>query len=263
MIDQRMGRRVPILSPLCNVGNDPEDGSECAPGGKECWERVVDVSPAPSDPPPDVAERVADELDFLALVYRGRYGSRLIEIPQARSIAELFGECEDGENFQHRVAALADLLSRLNPHDALDEEERTDDEGNRLGSLAALERLVQRDYPETIGAVRTLRAIPAARINFPIHSRSDPTSPRSPSQPWCRLSSDGLAACLAAGADRVLDGDPRPSHRNSDFRRPRRRGVTGRRLMGCPVASANRMQLNSVHAPVHARRAHFRHTRHT
>jgi hypothetical protein len=140
----------------------------------ECWERVVDVSPAPSDPPADVAERVADELDFVAIVFRDRYHSRFIEIPQARSIAELFGECEDAENFQHRLAALADLLSRLNPHDALEEEQRTDDDGRRLRSLAALERLVQRDYPEAIGAVRTLRAIQAARTNFPIHSRSDP-----------------------------------------------------------------------------------------
>jgi hypothetical protein len=34
------------------------------------------------------------------------------------------------------------------------------------------ERLMQRDYPEAMGHVQTLRLIPKARIMFPTHSRT-------------------------------------------------------------------------------------------
>jgi hypothetical protein len=125
------------------------------------------------DPPPDIARRAADEIDYFALVYRERYDSRVLTIPQARSISEIFGDAESAEDFQRRVASLADLLTRLDPYDQLDEKMQKNKEGARVGPLVALERLMERDHPEAVEAVRTLRKIPEARNAFPIHSRSE------------------------------------------------------------------------------------------
>jgi hypothetical protein len=164
--------RMPKRDPLCNVGNDPNDGSDCELGGLECARRVVDTTPTLREPPADVAHRAVDEIDYFSLVYRDRYKSRVWSIPQARSIGEFFGDCEDADDFQHRVAALADLLGRLDPYSELDEGDLVDGAGNRVGSLVALERLMERDHPEAVSAVRTLRAISRARNAFPIHTRT-------------------------------------------------------------------------------------------
>lgn len=165
--------RVPALAPLCNLGNDPGTGEGCRPGALACWQRLVETRALRLDPPTDAARRAADEIDFLTLVYRDRYGGRLWTIPQARTISELFGDCESAEDFQRRVAALADLLSQLDPYGQLGEQARVGADGRRVGPLVALERLMQRDHPEAMAAVRRLREIPAARNQFPIHTRNE------------------------------------------------------------------------------------------
>jgi hypothetical protein len=165
--------RVVAERPLCNIGKDPGDGDACHLGGLECARRIVGTGVGFPDPPADVARRAADEIDYFELVYRDHYGSRVWTIPQARSISELFGECETAEDFQRRVAALADLLGRLSPYEQLSDELRVDEQGRRVGSLVALERLVKRDHPQAAQAVRTLRRIPDARNSFPIHTRSE------------------------------------------------------------------------------------------
>jgi len=132
------------------------------------------VEPATELPeiPANVAKLAADEIDYLRLVFRDRYGFDVLTIPQARSIAEMFGECGSEPDFHRRVAALADLLGRFAPWNALADTERVDESGGRVGPLVALERLIQRDYPEAVGHVQTLRLIPKARIMFPTHSRT-------------------------------------------------------------------------------------------
>jgi hypothetical protein len=164
-------KRVAVRA-LCNIGNDPGNGKLCRPGGYECWERHVDVGTALPDPPADVARLAADEIDYFELVYRDRYGSKVWTIPQARSVSELFGDCESADDFSRRLTALADLLDKLDPYDQLPEDEqKTDDK--RVRSLTALRRLMARDYPEAVPAVDRLRRIPDARVQFPTHSRSE------------------------------------------------------------------------------------------
>jgi hypothetical protein len=165
--------RSVVSHPLCNVGNDPNAGAACLIGGLSCARRHVSTGRTMPDPPADVARLAADEADFFTLVYHDRYGSRVWAVPQARTISEFFGDCEGPEDFQRRVAALADFLARLNPYKELEEEERVDRAGKRVGSLVALERLIERDHPEAVPAVKTLRAIAAARNAFPIHTGSD------------------------------------------------------------------------------------------
>jgi hypothetical protein len=165
-------RRVPVRA-LCNVGNDAGDGARCRPDGLDCWRRHVDLGLALPDPPPDVARLAADEIDYFELVYRDRYGSKVWSIPQARSISELFGDCDSAEDFARRLAALADLLGKLDPYEQLSDEEQKGSDGNRVGPLVALRRVMERDHPEAVAAVETLRRIPDARNQFPIHTRSD------------------------------------------------------------------------------------------
>jgi hypothetical protein len=162
-----------VEDPLCSIGLDPHDGLECHLGGLECARRIVSTERAMPEPPADVARRAADEIDFFSLVYRDRYGSRVWSIPQARTISEFFGDCEGPEDFQRQVAALADLLAQLNPYKNLEKNEQLDNAGQRVGSLVALERLMERDHPEAVPAVQTLRRIADARNAFPIHTRSD------------------------------------------------------------------------------------------
>jgi hypothetical protein len=165
--------RSVVSEPLCNIGKKPDTGARCHLGGLDCARRIINTARAIPEPPADVARRAADEADFFTLVYRDRYGSRVWSVPQARTISEFFGDCEGPEDFQRRVAALADFLSRLNPYEELDEAQRVDSAGKRVGPLVALERLMERDHPEAVPAVRTLRAIAAARNAFPIHTGSE------------------------------------------------------------------------------------------
>jgi hypothetical protein len=165
-------KRVAVRA-LCNIGNDPTNGALCRPGGLPCWERRLDVGPSLPDPPADVARLAADEIDYLELVYRDRYGPKVWTIPQARSISELFGDCDSAEDFSRRLAALADLLGKLDPYGELTEEQRNTDDGKRVGPLVALRRVMERDYPEAVSAVERLRRIPDARNQFPAHTRSE------------------------------------------------------------------------------------------
>jgi hypothetical protein len=165
-------RRTPVRA-LCNIGNDAGDGARCRPGGLDCWQRRLDVGPSLPDPPADVARLAADEIDYFELVYRNRYHSKVWSIPQARSISELFGECESAEDFARRLAALADLLGKLDPYGELDEAEQKANDGSRVGPLVALRRVMERDHPEAVAAVETLRRIPDARNQFPMHTRSE------------------------------------------------------------------------------------------
>lgn len=165
--------RERVATAECDIGEDAEDGRECRIGGKPCARRLVAVERAVSAPPADVARRASDEIDYFSLVYRDRYGAKVWSIPQARTISELFGECGGAEDFQRRVASLADLLSQLAPHAQLGAGMDVNSEGQKVGSLVALERLMQRDYPEAVPAVQTLRRIADARNAFPVHTRSE------------------------------------------------------------------------------------------
>ena len=140
--------------------------------GLQCWQRVVGGAPAPNDPPANVADRASDEIDYLQLVYRDRYGTKLLAITHARSIAELFGHCDTEQDFQRRVAVLADLLAQLNPYAPFGDSPPLDERGDRLRPLLTLQRLMERDYPEAIEAVRALARIPRIRQSFPVHSRT-------------------------------------------------------------------------------------------
>jgi hypothetical protein len=156
----------------CDLGHDAGDGARCRVArGMSCWRRHVDAPTLRLAVPPNPAAAVADELDYLRLVFRDRYRVDVLTVPQARSISELFGGCDSEADFHRRVAILGDLIGHLTPHAALSEDERTAD-GRPLPSLLAFERLLDRDYPEVVPAIPPLRLIVRARNTFPIHTNT-------------------------------------------------------------------------------------------
>jgi hypothetical protein len=163
------------------------------------WRRIVETATELPEISANVANLATDEIDYLRLVFCDRYGLDVLTIPQARSISEMFGDCASEPDFHRRVAALADLLGHLAPCDALPDAERVDENGVRVGPPVALQRLIQRDYPEALGHVQTLRLIPKARIMFPTHSRT-----REAIGVMRGLPGDGLAGRMARSAHRLL-----------------------------------------------------------
>jgi hypothetical protein len=161
------------------IAESPEDGVDCRIGGKECWERTLETHiSSPVEPPPDLPRSVADELDYLRLVAKDRLNIKdAAPVPQARSISELFGRCDSAEDFQRRVVTLGDLLNHLNFIRALPLAERKDKDGE-LKPLKALEKLLEKQAPETAGPggpVESLRLIVRVRNTFPVHSRTGET----------------------------------------------------------------------------------------
>ncbi len=166
---------------LCEIGNDAGDGRECRPGGKECWQRTVEPTRQDeSDAVPstaavtqrDLLREVAAEIDHFSAAYRRRYHASVWNIDQARTIVELGGTPTSEESFQRKVQVLGVLLDGLLPHDQLDEAQRVDTAGNRVGGLVALERLLGRDAPEGVEAAQVLRHIRTLRNDFPAHARA-------------------------------------------------------------------------------------------
>ena len=136
---------------FCNLGHDAGNGARCRPGaGMAGWRRIVETATELPETSANVANLATDEIDYLRLVFCDRYGLDVLTIPQARSISEMSGDCASEPDFHRRVAALADLLGHLAPWDALPDAERVDKNGVRVGPLVALERLIQRDYPEAV-----------------------------------------------------------------------------------------------------------------
>jgi hypothetical protein len=168
--------RLISTSPGCMIAESPEDGVDCRIGGKECWERTLETHiSSPIDPPPNLPQSVADELDFLRLVARDRLGiSDAVPVPEARSISGLFDPCDSAEDLQRRVATIGDLLNHLGFIGALSEPEQKDEQGRKRPPLAALEKLLEKQAPEAAGQggpVASLRSIVRIRNTFPVHSQ--------------------------------------------------------------------------------------------
>jgi hypothetical protein len=165
---------------MCELGNEPDDGSDCRPGGKNCWQRIVSVELAVPPfvggsavaPGRDLSRTAVDAIDHLRETYRRRYGADLWLIDQARSIAELSGEAHSEETFHRKVTVLALLLSTVNPQNELDDELRLGANGQAVGGLVVLERLMERDLPDAVRDVRMLRHIAALRNAYPTHLRA-------------------------------------------------------------------------------------------
>lgn len=170
--------RLVVYSPGCLIGNSPGEGHDCRLGGKECWQRRVETNVrALADPPADLPRAITDELDFLQLVARDRLGIKAaVPVRQARTIAQLFGECKSQDDFHRRLAAIGDMISGFGFIDALAAEDQTDETGAKLASLNALDKVleVHAAAPTTRGGpVASLRSIVKARSTWPIHSQDE------------------------------------------------------------------------------------------
>lgn len=177
-----MGSFERVAGPaLCELGNDAADGADCRPGGKVCWQRIVEpMQPVGVAAPAAAAQPAADaelaraaigEIDHFREAYRRVYGVEVWQIDQARSIAELSGAAATEEAFHRKVQVLTLLLSSLRPEGQLDENRRLGSDGQPVRGLVALERLMEQDAPAALPAAETLRHIAALRNDYPTHLR--------------------------------------------------------------------------------------------
>lgn len=156
---------------LCDIGQPDHDIQLCIPGGKECWRQEVVLKGGDAVLPPDLADRLVDELDFINLVFKDRHRNRVINISQARSVADLAGPCENEEAFTHKLAVLGDLMSQFDLTWAFPEGVPRDERGQPLKPIAQLEMFLKEKYPFVVTQViKPLRRINRIRNTYPVHS---------------------------------------------------------------------------------------------
>ncbi len=159
---------------ICEKGVDAGNTSKCVPGGNDCWEFVYEPPELIYEVPLDLPDRVADEMDFINLVFKDVCNKRVVKLSQARSVAGLYGDCKSEEDFMHKVAVISDIISNTSVKSFLSKERISDLETNkRTGSINELEAFLSERFPgfeESI--VLNLRNIQKIRNSFPIHSRS-------------------------------------------------------------------------------------------
>lgn len=155
---------------FCNSG-DGESGADCNPwvGSQACWKRRVSVRRAAGEPPEDIGDRVADEIDFFTVAYGLASGQRKPwPIPQARSTAAFFGRCRDYKDFLLRSATIADLMDKL---EAAATWGKVGDQ-----NLTRFAAFVTETFPAVTDDAERLRSIHALRNLHPIHSQSKETA---------------------------------------------------------------------------------------
>ncbi|MGE5571663.1 MAG: hypothetical protein ACM3ZU_01400 [Bacteroidota bacterium] len=158
----------------CNYGRSLSSPSACIPGQCEAWIQVVTVSPPDEAVPSDIVDRIVDEIDYLNLAFKDRYGARLVQLTQARTIGDL-GICCQGENdFTQLVAVVASLLAGIRvPENLLDDPETVKDKG----SLTRLEAFLGRYHPNYDKTrVQRLKSITRIRNSHPIHPKTEGVS---------------------------------------------------------------------------------------
>ncbi len=109
-----------------------------------------------------------EAIDYLDVVWRLRFGRKLVSLPGAEKTVELASPCATSEEFRSRVSAIADLLSRIDVPDP--------DQGleTREGSLSRLDSFLQTRLDDVASsrvtdAIEILRAVTSIRASSQHH----------------------------------------------------------------------------------------------
>lgn len=172
--DQTGLRKRSLVDAQCNIGSEEfgkpaRDAKLCVPGGRNCWIQTYE----PPEPAPALGAQapqfsVAEAIDQVNAAFRSRYGQKLIVIEEARSIADLAGDCDTDDSLQHKLQVVASLLRDMDLGGLLPREE---EEGSQ-GPIDLLERLAARDFarlPEQ--HLRNLRNINKLAAGYPRHTK--------------------------------------------------------------------------------------------
>jgi len=154
----------------CDVASDHfSEAAQCIPGGANCWVQTYEPEEAQIGVAAQAAQfSVAEAIDQVNAAFRSRYGQKLIVIEEARSIADLAGDCDTDDSLQHKLQVLAGLLEGMQLSGLLTEDEA---EGNQ-GTIDLLERLMARDFatlPQQY--VRNLRNVNKLAAGYPRHAK--------------------------------------------------------------------------------------------
>jgi len=106
-----------ILRAMCDRGrSEVQSGAiKCRPGGHSCWERTV----APAKVIASEAAPLAlhESLDYLDAVWKGAFGSHLLQLRGASVVGKLATPCQSRSDLEVKLSALADTMSSFSIQD--------------------------------------------------------------------------------------------------------------------------------------------------
>lgn len=160
--------RRQLTGAQCDLGkSEIGQPDKCRPGGNSCWQYLVTIDPAPTKSVSALA--LAESFDVLDAAWRLAFGrnKRLLTLNVAASSASLALGCTSRVEFESRLSALADLISKLRVGDEL-LPEPPDGQQQSKGSLDRIravlfDRMPPEQHPSIEAAVIKLRKVVQAR----------------------------------------------------------------------------------------------------
>ena len=155
-----------VIGALCDLGKpEVDDPGNCRPGGHPCWRRVIQAGPRPVESISPLG--LAESFDVLDALWRLVFGSkkRLLALNTATGSAALALGCANRAEFESRLSALADVISKLKvDRDILPADvDPKDFKSVDLMERALFHKLPAERHPDVGAALQTLRKVCQAR----------------------------------------------------------------------------------------------------
>jgi len=175
-IDGKITERE-ITEAYCEKGEQLDNPttmvSMCISCQRPCWEQIYEIPQPAIGIPIDLPDRVADEIDFLNLLFDKKYSCQFIDISQARSIRDIGNECKTEEEFVHKVQVVGHLINDIKIRDVPSVKKQSAKGKNKLLSIAALKVFLSDNYQGASAVVVTnLEHIRTIRDDYPTHTKT-------------------------------------------------------------------------------------------
>ncbi len=153
---------------LYNMRGAQAGSGECVPWGKECWEKIMTPPSLVESDASDLQRQIANTIELINLYLKPRE-KRIIPIKHATLIADLGKKCMTFDDFKSGAITLGTLIDGMKFAKIAPKPPK----GNADGSIYALKRFLDSEYPEQgrdvillLNAIRTVR-------NYSGHSSAD------------------------------------------------------------------------------------------
>ncbi|MBI4834139.1 MAG: hypothetical protein HY811_04900 [Planctomycetes bacterium] len=163
-----------IIKAYCNKGEILEDFKAmcCVPVARKCWEQIYETFQPAINIPVDLSDRVADEIDFLNLLFDKKYNKPFLMISQARSIRDSGSDCKTKEEFIHKIQVIGHLINDIKIRDILIESKSVNEKGG-VSSITALKRFLEDNYPNyPLDILSNFEHIRTIRDDYPTHTKT-------------------------------------------------------------------------------------------
>jgi hypothetical protein len=157
-----------VVGALCDkVRPEIAQPRGCRAGGHDCWERIVELVEAPTEPTMSPLS-LPEQLGFLDTVWRVAFKRPLLQLGPAAHVAGLALGCASREEFTARLSDLADVLDSLHVSADLLPSDQAAARGAliRVGLALGESDLDQDGKDRVAAAVTTLRSVVRIRVGL-------------------------------------------------------------------------------------------------